>query len=423
MCSSHASWSSSYTFQVLAVHPNYLLRHHILQKLRERWFSLTRDGWHNLVCGYMRDRQLELALDTIEQLRREGIRIDTWLLDMMIYTLCEAEEFDAAIGLMQDRITDGHIDISPTLWYYLLDTASRALHHSATLFAYRARVETGYLNPPAGICINILNTAARHADTYLATSVLRICGRHSGNSVQLHHYEALIETYVAAGDIRTAITLLAVMSAAGHAPNEGSTRPIYTYLCQSPALPEDALSILKDLRDQNRAIPVQAVNVLMQASIAHHQFDFALDLYKKLNDFTPDLKPDTASFNILFRGCAQAQRKDTAMFLASEMVAMKVPRNSITYDRLILVCLDSDPDHGDAWRYFEEMRDSGWWPRHGTAVVLAKKACEHGDSRVWELASNANSNGIPLLKLQALVQEHWRGDPEEARSELSRDRA
>lgn len=374
------------------------------------------------MAGLIRDREIELALDTMEQFRRDGIRIETWLYDMMIYTLCSAEEFDEAVNLMEHRISDGDLGISTTVWYHVLDAASRAFHHSATLFAYRARVETFYLNPPAGVCVNIMNTAARHADTYLATSVLSVLGRRSGNPVQLHHYEALLETYMAAGDIRTALTLLTIMKAAGYAPTEGSTRPIYTYLCQSPTLPAKALSILEDLHDQNREIPVQGANVIMQASISHQDLKSALDLYKRLNDFKPDLKPDTASFNILFRGCALARRKDIAMFLASEMVAFKIPRNSLTYDRLILVCISSDNSHEDAWRYFEEMRDLGWRPRDGTSVALAKKVCEHGDRRVWKLGRISDGKGMPTLKLQALIQEHWRGGPEEAQKELNRDR-
>ena len=411
---------SAYDYQVLAIHPDYLLRHHILEELRGRWFSLTNDGWHDVVAGYIRDRQLEVALDTIEQMYKEGFQVDPWLYDMMIYNLCTAEEFDAALDLMQHRVSSGERNISATLWYHLLDSASRALHHPATLFVYRARVEPSYLNPAAGICINILNTAARHGDTYLATSVFRLLGCRSGNAVQLHHYEALLETYIAANDLRMALALLTTMTATGHTPSESSTRPIYAFLKKSPNLPTKALCILEDLREQDRQIPIQALNVIMQASIWHHDFHAALSLYKSFQALAPDSNPDTASFNILFRGCVSAARKDLAMFLASEMLALRIAPDALTYDRLILVCLNTESTVDDAWRYFSEMRELGWWPRGGTAIALAKRACEKGDQRIWELARGEKGGVIEIVRMRQLVRDYWKGGLEEAEEELSR---
>ena len=414
-CARVVRYALAYTMQVLAIHPDYLLRQRILEELRQRWFSLTKDGWHEVVTGLIRERQLELALDTLDQMQEEGAKVDSWLYDLLIYTLCSAEEFDSAVDLMQDRISSGELYISATLWYYLLDTASRALHHRGTLFAYRARVESSYLNPSAGICINILSTAARHGDIYLATSVLRVLGRRSGNPIQLHHYEALLETYVIAKDIRTSFTLLTIMAAAGHSPTEASTRPIFTHLNQSPSLPATAVLILEELREQDRQIPIQAVNVVMEAYIFHRDLGSALSIYKYLHKFGDSLDPDTATFNLLIRGCAQAARKDLAMFLASEMVALKVAPDRLTYDRLTLVCLNSENSIDDAWRYFEEMRGLGWWPRHGTAVALARRACERGDQRFWKLVDDDEGRTFSKWKVESLIEDYWKdgsGEPE-----------
>ncbi|CAF9929488.1 MAG: hypothetical protein ALECFALPRED_004335 [Alectoria fallacina] len=408
--------------RVLAVHPDYLLRQRILDELRQRWFSLTKAGWHDVVAGLIRERQLELALDTLGQMQMEGAKVDSWLYDLMIYILCSAEEFDSAVNIMQHRISSGELYISATLWYYLLDTASRALHHRGTLFAYRARVESSYLNPPAGICINILSTAARHGDIYLATSALRILGRRSGNPIQLHHYEALLETYMTAKDIRTSFTLLTIMEAAGHPPTEASTRPIFIHLSQSPSLPATAVSILEELCDQDRQIPIQAINVIMEAYIFHRDLASSLSIYKTLHKFGDSLSPDTATFNLLFRGCTQAARKDLAMFLASEMVALKVAPDRLTYDRLTLVCLNSENSIEDAWRYFEEMRELGWWPRNGTAKALARRACKRGDQRIWRLVAAEEGKGVSKWVMESLIKDYWEDGSEEPENEVDLER-
>lgn len=400
------------------MHPNYLLRCRILEELRQRWFSLTNDGWNHLVAGIIKDRQLEVALDLLDQMHKQGTNIHAWVYDLMLYTLCSAEEFDLAVDLMQRRISSGELYTSATLWYHLLDTASRSLHHRATLFAFRARVESSYLNPSTGMCTNILSTAARHGDTHLATSVLRILGRRSGNPIQLHHYEALLEAYMAANDLRTGLTLLTIMMTAGHTPTEASTRPVFIYLRQLPTLPATALAILQELREQNRQIPIQAINVVMEAYLYHRDLASALSLYKTLNTFGAPLKPTTATFNLFFRGCTQAARKDLAMFLVAEMVALKVAPDALTYDRLILVCLNSEDSIEDAWRYFEEMRGLGWLPRDGTAVALARRGCERMDRRVWSLVDDKMGRAIPKTKMQALIEEYWKGSAGEVEEQV-----
>lgn len=113
------------------MHPSYTFRSEVLHELlHQRWFTLSNDGWHDVVAGLIRDRQLEMALDKLDQMHIEGIRIHPWLQDMMVYTLCEAEDFDEALKMMRQRTSNGEMMISATLWYSFLDTASRALHVS-----------------------------------------------------------------------------------------------------------------------------------------------------------------------------------------------------------------------------------------------------------------------------------------------------
>lgn len=120
--------------QVLAIHPDYILRSDILTELRQRWFTLTNDGWHDVIAGLLKEKQLEMALAQLEEMQREGNQIKSWLYDMFIYILCEVEEFDEATALLKDRTARGELMISSNLWFYLLDTASRALNVSQSCY-------------------------------------------------------------------------------------------------------------------------------------------------------------------------------------------------------------------------------------------------------------------------------------------------
>ena len=396
--------------------------------MRHNWFTLSSDGWHDYAAGLIRDRQIEMALETLEYMEAENIKVDHWLYDTAIYALCDIQEFDEALQLMRHRASNGELSISPTLWLYILDTASRALHHPTTLYAWRKRVETSYLNPPSGVCINVLNTAARHGDYRLATDVFRVLGNRS-EVLELYHYESLLEAYVGSGDLNSALSVLTIMTSSGVPPVEASTRSILLHLRQSPDLPSKALSIVRDLHASDRPIPVPALNVIIEAYIHHDALPLALETYQSLHTFCP-AGPTTTTFNILFRGCTQAARKDLAMFLAAEMVALKLKPDALIYDQLVLVCLsaeangngdavthhdpdtdDSDAvdDFEDAWKYFEEMRAFGWALRPSTAKSLAVWTAEKADRRVWELAKREGepSGGLDMKTLEQIVQKHW----------------
>ncbi|KAL9004319.1 MAG: hypothetical protein Q9188_002861 [Gyalolechia gomerana] len=394
--------------RALAIHPNHLLRRQTLEELRQRWFSLSNEGWHDVIAGLLRDKQVELAIETLQSIQREGIRVAPWLYDMLIYNLCDAGEYDEALSILQFRVEDGEQLLSGTVWYYFLDFASSALHYPATLYAWRKRVETNYLNPPSGVCLNVLNTAARHGDCHLATDVVRVLANRN-QTLQLYHYEALIESYLPS-DLRMAFTLLTLMTSNGTPPTNSSTRTLFLHLRQSSHLPQTALPILHRLREQNRPIPVEAVNVVIESYIDHGKFEAALETYKTLHNLCPS-GPLTSTFNVLLRGCRG--RKSVAMFLASEMVALNVSPDALTYDRLILVCMEESSDEDDmddGWRYFEEMRGAGWWPRPGTAMAMAKRLCQIGDERVWKLQSDDGELGIERSVLKKLVDEDWMKD-------------
>ena len=396
------------TTQVLAIHPDYILRPEILEELRQRWFTLTDEGWHDVVAGLIRDRQIELALNKLSEMQDSGIKIQTWLYDLFLYALCSTGDFDEVLKIMTHRDQAHSSSISNTLWYHILDTSSQSLHHATTHYAWRKRVERGYLNPSSGICINVLNTAARHGDFRLATDVFRILGNRT-NTLQAHHYEALFESYLRASAIKHALSVLTLMASSGCPPTEATTRPLYQHLRSAQHLPNLALTFLRALHREGNAIPTVAFNALIEAATYTNNLTDALFFYKKLHTFCP-AGPTTATFNALFRGCSKAGRKDVAMFLASEMLALKVQPDTLTYDRLILTCVEGKgkDDFEDSWRYWAEMRARGWWPRRGTCIAVVKRCCERGDERVWGLVEEMEERGMEVQGVLRWVGLNWK---------------
>jgi len=196
------------------------------------------------------------------------------------------------------------------------------------------------------------------------------------------------------------------MEKARVSPDDRTTRNLTKYLEQSSDLAESGFSVLQQLDDQGRDIPIAAFNSILEATIGTLGLDAALEQYKTLHVLRSD-GPNTNTFNILLRGCRTERRKDKAMFLAAEMLALKIKPDSLTYDRLLLICLQED-DYEDAFKYYEEMRELGMVPRNGTLHTMVKKCGERGDGRAWEILDSMKDLELHDAKLRQWLIDNGR---------------
>ncbi|KAL5316649.1 hypothetical protein ACEPPN_015698 [Leptodophora sp. 'Broadleaf-Isolate-01'] len=400
--------------QALAIHPDYILRAEIMQEMKERWLGLSPEGWHSLVVGLIRDRQYEVAMDKLDEMHSDGITVQPWLYDIFMFQLCEAGELDEAFNLLKYRFENSRNEILSTTWYYLMDVFSSAFHYEGVKFIWKRRVETESLVLSDGMTVAVLNLAARHSDPELATSAIRILsGRRS--ALTASHYEPLLNAYAGAGDLKTAFRVLVIMAKANIEPDTSTTRPLFLKLSASTELTQQAWSELESLVQAGHTIPVAAPNVVIEAYIQAGQFEQAVELYKSLHEICKS-GPNTETFNVLLQGASRQARKDRSIFLASEMQALGVKPDMLTYDRLILACLKDQDDFEDAFRYLEEMvevgadqPDGGWWMRGGTANVLIKRCVEKNDVRAWSLLDEMAKRGIDSFQLRDWVHQNWKG--------------
>ena len=119
------------TLQVLAIHPNYLLRIEMLAFLRERWHSLSTSDAHHVIASMLRDNQFELALDWIDKRFSDGQEVLPWILAKAVHMLCQAHEVDEALRIARLWEAKTNFKASPFAWYHILDVASRNFNVSS----------------------------------------------------------------------------------------------------------------------------------------------------------------------------------------------------------------------------------------------------------------------------------------------------
>ena len=385
--------------------------------MRQRWLVLTDEGHHYIAAGLFREGQLELALEQLKLMKTDGLKIRPWLADLATYALSDSGEHHDALQVIKDQVTAGDLNISKSVYSHVLDNASSDFHHEATSYCWRSQVSPGYLNPSAGLCLNVLTTAARAGDAPLATEVFHILGKR-GTVFQPIHYEQLLCTYMSTSppDLRAALTVLVIMAQVKLEPAPTSTRPLLEYLRGNPDACLEAVEILTSLNHTGRLVPVAALNVVIEAHVQNRNLEQALIIYKAMHTFerlsaTEPHRPlaTVETFNHLLRGTYRASTiaaHETALFLASEMLALGIKPNALSYDRLIIVCLSANRfDH--AFRYFDEMDGLGFKPRQHTGYILAKDLASSGDDRCWDVLQRMQDHGPINTRWRVEIETAW----------------
>ncbi|PYH44252.1 pentatricopeptide repeat protein [Aspergillus saccharolyticus JOP 1030-1] len=372
--------------QVSAVHPDYIMRQDILRTLRERWLPLSPSGWHFVVAGLLREHQFELALDHLDQMKLKGVPVENWLFNMLIYYLCDFQEFDEVLRLLRSR-TDQHLDIRSELSMYVLDEASRALHYETCRFIWRTMVELQYLHPPHDICSKVLAVAARTGDVALGTSVFRFMVD-SESPITLANYESMVEAYVVSGDLYAGFEVLCKMHKAGVALERSSTRAVLDALIQRDINPRDAWTMLKKLKATKFEVPLGCAAVILEKCEheALHNATAVEDgvaLYNELYDLCSE-KADVSTFNMLISMCRRAKDSDHGMFVVHEMAALGVVPNGSTFEHLIMMCLDAG-NFESGYMYFQDLLNRGFSPSEDTRAAIRAVCADSRDPYATQL--------------------------------------
>jgi pentatricopeptide repeat protein len=372
---------SECVLEALAVHPDYLLRTDILEYMKARWFNLSDRAQNFVVAGMLRDRCFEQALEKLDDMIRERTKVEGWLWDKTMWMLLEYGEVEEALHILSLRQnTEGPgARLSTALWQILLDAAAKRHLAEATATIWNTRVQPGYLKPPTGTCIDTLSVAARSGDVKLATDVFRVLAER-GITLTSHHYEALMESYLNNDDLYAALTVIFYMHDSVLKISPDALHPLFSYLKQKEERPMEAFILLQGFNDKDKKkVPVVAVNTCIHAASVQGRLAEAIDIYKALHTVCK-AGPNTHTFNILLGGCQRQGRKELAMFLASEMIQLNRAPDRLTYDRLMLICMDA-AEINDALLYYEEMKEQGFEPRRTTHEMLIKKSVNAGDAR------------------------------------------
>ena len=232
--------------------------------------------------------------------------------------------------------------------------------------------------PNEGVCIAVLNTAARHGVPELATDVLRVL-KLSGIAWQEYHLAALIEAFCRNNQLKEALITLHIMRSNKIMPLPTTLVSIIDSIKDVESL-DSTWAIIDEIHKAKSGLELDALKVIIQASVLLQDLQRAVGFYKSLSDY--GLSPDVTIFNTLFDGCIAAQHRQLGDVLLADMKKSKyIKPNRETYEKIIQLCLTQDV-YEDAFFYLEEMKAAGFVPTQAVYEALILKCRSMGDTRM-----------------------------------------
>ncbi|KAL2754258.1 hypothetical protein ACRALDRAFT_1076058 [Sodiomyces alcalophilus JCM 7366] len=403
--------------QVLAIHPNYLLRNEILAAMQESWTEIDPSGQCSIALGLLRDGQYEMAASKLDDVLEKYPGVPHWMVDVFIFVYMQKGFLDEAVRMAHLKPHATSHGLPLPLFHQLLDACSRASHYVGTSYAWNWMLEHDRSVVPDGVLLNILHTAARHADPNLATQVTDLLSAR-GAKLALHHYEALVEAYAAKHDLDGALRLLCIMHDALSVVPEASTRPVYLALrAHPPLLPRALEALARLLLTGHHNVPIQVANAVLEGAIAGNGFDAALDMYLDWPLYTRAF-PDQVTLRHLLRACDDPK---ALCLLVSENPDAALNGDRASFDRAVrefanVADLDS-AYHCAQMLLVTAATETGSstatpqqhpvWLTRETGLVLVRRSLDARDERVWWLMEEADRRGLDLRTGLASLLAAW----------------
>ena len=236
-----------------------------------------------------------------------------------------------------------------------------------------------HFTPDEGLLLSILNVAARAGKPEMVSRVLEALSG-LGIEPQEHHLVALMEAYVAAGQVPEAMQVLSTIRSVGLHPTAVTAEPILAVL-SSVDVVDNAFYALEDLKAKGEVIDITALNVIIEASSRLNDLQRVRANQMAASDL--GVKLDIDSFNSALSACVGSNHRALGDTIMKEMAEAGITPNGTTYHHMIRLCT-KQAKYDDAFFFLEKSKSEGFKPTREAYRELAIKCQANKDAR-WQL--------------------------------------
>ncbi|KAM3510070.1 hypothetical protein MY10362_000209 [Beauveria mimosiformis] len=291
----------------LAVHPSYVAMLEILEQTRARDWPEDRQ---TLALALLRDEQYELAYDTLMELHAGNTRVAPWIYDIFVFVFGKMGFVDEMMEAMTARLSLASTDGLDALQFYALDVCSAAFHYPGTLAGWNTLVRSGKVHLADGIVENVLNTAARQADTTLASEALEMLAQRG--RLQDYHYDSLIDAFILDNDFASATRLHCIMHTTSMPVTEAAVQRLLLAAAGAGHRGRELNEWLLAASAQGLEAPPRLVHAAMTRHVLDGDAELALELYSRYEQLCGETWPPVEVMLLLLPHCGAGKAATAA---------------------------------------------------------------------------------------------------------------
>lgn len=273
-----------------------------------------------------------------------------------------------------------------------------------------------------GVCLAVLDVAARRGHAALATRVIKLL-RERGIVPLEHHLSAVIEAIARGGNLVGAADRVGKMRAGGVVPTEATSAPFVRELRRGVAADpsgadehgwlrlEPPARLRRFINELASGPPVDpsVFNALIQAALEIRPFDLtrAVEIYSMRTELRT--KADGRTFHLMLRGALEARDTALGTRLIADMRKLAIAPTPLTYQHAIeLALVDPGAAGGRGWsqrsaianalQYLREMRASDLTPTPRAWEALAIVLAEQRHALLHTVVEDMRAAGVPVSR-------------------------
>ncbi|KAJ9108834.1 hypothetical protein QFC21_000154 [Naganishia friedmannii] len=369
--------------------------------------SITNITYDFLLRSAIDKRRFESVLVLLTEMRMRGLSPLPGgnRMAQVVEMCCENGAARLALDLAErgEVVEQGGVGLGT--WVDILRVSAEGQFMQGIETAWERLSDNPQFVPDEGLCILILNTAARHGNPTLATSVLAKFSE-IGIEAREYHYAPVLEAFCSTGDLPEALQVLdAMRTHGGVSPTLATAQPLIDSIVERRDIRwvDAGFDALEALHVKGQRIDVAAFNAVLKAAEEYGDLKRAVVIYRQAGSF--GVQPDIETFNTLLSACVKAGAKEQGELVLRDMeTALGAgSKDADTFQHLIDLYL-SHHEFEPAFNYLEEMKEARHRPPLAVYENLVKACWEQSDERFRDVIDEMQLGGYkPSEKLVAYL--------------------
>ncbi|KIJ49470.1 hypothetical protein M422DRAFT_161368 [Sphaerobolus stellatus SS14] len=345
--------------------------------------GLQPDGhtFRHIIAIYHMAENLEMCLQTYAELKAYGFTAQLETVRYVVDLAADLGNARLAFELAETYEVDNTSwrKLEAQDWLSVLSVSAASYYVDGLRTAWMKVTRDYGVTPDEGLCIQVLNAAARHGLVDLALEAFKVIIR-LGCPIEEFHIAPVLEASCQRKSIQDALHITNTLTTIGAPIRQSTLEPVVELISSSVDNVNKAWSMLEKLYDAGKPVTVHALNALLGASVHLRNLQMTVGIYKTYEKF--HVKPTVDTLNLLLRACIAESHKDLGMKFLEDLQRQDDVKLDITsYERIIRLCL-TQSDYEDAFFYLEEMKAAGFKPPAMIYVQIIKKCVFYKDTRV-----------------------------------------